>query len=696
MPTIREINLSFLHPNIAPTDLNDNSMLLTSAEIAYIKELLQTKPDGRYSKKMFVNPAVPHNPASNLGKYGIIKLQGEIYAIYKGAKHSKHIYFVAGKNFPHYKKIKLLQNLTTGAFGILKIHSLPAPSLSIEVDPGKLGEITVNRSELDKCYENIRDEFDKLKTAGLVEGHVFAHYTKRKRCDFYIVMPMVPGFPLHSYLDYNFKILPVRLISLALRILRDVRNLHANNRLHCDIKCENIMYDPVADQQKLIDFESLTEMDNTHSVLKPVSGTDIYIAPELALSMQLINNKKYYRFDEYTDAYAVGMVLKAMLHFPIYLHRALAEITLNPGEEEGQVYFLGKEKEFAQNDPDIVAVVNSLTSSTKQDRSMSDRAQPVVADAVLPAEEKEPAAGPRKFVLDEPIRIFETIYQRMLADRAKTPLKTALINVEDIAPYLHKIDFTRLREAFKQFDEIVLTTHSPDLDNKTLMWVQRRLIEEDNTHCRVPYYSKCLVVDDMAGLIDIPAHFKAKKEDVPRSFVYFDAARIVADNAEQKTVATQRREIARLQLIENDIGVVKVEEAKTVGQYLQEISHVNAKDYDSIIKKLGKERDRLHKKYKLNQLTNEDYDHDPKAALVRYRWSALTMVIKNFEYMSNKRNLSYATMSNMLNHLMHDEKFIVKPRSTLARFFHGNATCVNRIEKIAAAITAQNTKGMRR
>jgi len=144
------------------------------------------------------------------------------------------------------------------------------------------------------------------------------------------------------------------------QILAAVKFMHKQYIIHGDIKLENIMYDSVHQQVRIIDFGHSEQIDSTITCLKGMTGTNGYIAPEL-----FVEAKRGH--DPYkSDIYSLGVVLFTMLFNQMPFD-----------DNDGETYYASHKTEGERGDvvfprgkvsPKITTLLCSMLSFKPEDR----------------------------------------------------------------------------------------------------------------------------------------------------------------------------------------------------------------------------------------------------------------------------------------------------------------------------------------
>lgn len=268
---IKELNVTpYFKINIS--HIKKNGKLLSKHQIIKVKQFLQDKPDGRYSKKDFDFPLA----------YGIIKQGEQYFAIYYGESYGK----LLGKG--SYGKVKIAQNLDSGEHVALKVqeHS---------------NEPYVNEQTEQEAL--ILAEFNRLKAPLILR-------MKPNRIKYNILMNYFLGIDAFDFLELqrtNTFYKPKMWCDLVIGMLKSVQAFHEKGWFHCDIKPENFLFEPFRREVHLIDFGFALkrEAQAKTAEINVIRGTLPYIAPE--------NKRAPYEISEATEAYAMGLSISVIL-----------------------------------------------------------------------------------------------------------------------------------------------------------------------------------------------------------------------------------------------------------------------------------------------------------------------------------------------------------------------------------------------
>jgi serine/threonine-protein kinase len=136
----------------------------------------------------------------------------------------------------------------------------------------------------------------------------------------YIAMEFLKGGDLLPYTKPN-NLLPVlRVLDIVAHVADALSYAHAQNVVHRDVKPDNIMYDPVSNTVKVMDFGISRIIDDSKTKTGVVLGTPYYMSPE-----QLRGKK----IGGVSDIFSLG----------VSLYQLLAGRLPFPGDSLGDVMF---------------------------------------------------------------------------------------------------------------------------------------------------------------------------------------------------------------------------------------------------------------------------------------------------------------------------------------------------------------------
>ena len=671
---ISEERLPFLHPNVDISDLcPENHKLLSSLEIIQYQSVFAYHPDGRYRKS---DPKVR-------GKYGIIKSGKNLFAVYKGKRDDKQIFFSG------HKKVKLAQNLLTGDWYALKIISCPMPPL-LETN----GQYGINWEAIKAKYTNIHHhEVDVLNKYGkpklYAESGLMQRISTKKnprapeyslqKITYSFLMPLLPGLSLSRFLKGNYKLPTYRWLEIAMKILLEIRqNYHARGLLHRDIKINNIMYNFLNHDVTMIDLEFTRMMNARRQYRGQLSGTLLYMAPEILKQFRSAYNKAIqndYLYDEYTEAYALGITLKIIFNIPVRIVQSLENIEIeaarkqnalrqpevkaeeNKSAELPEYYQIGYPKEI-NSIPAISKLLDSLTTANHENRNLS-MSRP----------------DNQTMLFDHIIDYLKPIQTELLK---ATCFNTAIIELNEFYHFwqsalpLHK---ERFLFALQQYDEICLVTVGFQHDDYYLPLVNmQRILSHESLPYKLICYRKLLVLSDMNSISEIPAYFQQREIATPsRNFTYL-------------YLSNQPLPSACKAFIENGVNIIIADESKSNQDFLNEISagltRINNVDCAYVMRAIELECQRLGVKYNLDHYRLHEKNKlssNPSTDLVRadYRQDKLKNILDTLLRMRNV-TISYAAVTMLISIMRNDVNFYTASTS----FFSRKARCVANVDKI--------------
>jgi serine/threonine protein kinase len=205
----------------------------------------------------------------------------------------------------------------------------------------------------------------------------------------FLAIEWAAGELLEKYVKAHAPLPADEVITIVSQIAAAVQAAHAVGIVHRDLKPDNVMYDPVARQVKLLDFGIATDTDMAPEERLTRAGffvgTLMYVAPE-ALSGELVSPAA----DQYSLATIAYLMLTGCLPFtaktpremfsqllsqpPIALNEARPGLRFSAGVE--QVVMRGLSKDPRQRYPDTIAFAEAL-------RTALEHPDPVQAPGLL-------------------------------------------------------------------------------------------------------------------------------------------------------------------------------------------------------------------------------------------------------------------------------------------------------------------------
>lgn len=113
----------------------------------------------------------------------------------------------------------------------------------------------------------------------------------------FIVMEYIEGIELIRLIRKNGLSINHKII-ISNGVLSAIKEIHSKKMIHCDIKPENIIFDVIHKNAKIIDFDCL--VNNKDKEINNICGTKYYISPEL---------RELHDIDERSDIYSLGVTL---------------------------------------------------------------------------------------------------------------------------------------------------------------------------------------------------------------------------------------------------------------------------------------------------------------------------------------------------------------------------------------------------
>jgi eukaryotic-like serine/threonine-protein kinase len=160
----------------------------------------------------------------------------------------------------------------------------------------------------------------------------------------YIAMEFLKGADMLAYTRPNNLLPAPKVLNIIARVAEALGYAHEHNVVHRDIKPENIMYDPVGNTVKVMDFGISRIIDDSKTRTGMVLGTPYYMSPE-----QLRGKK----IEGPSDLFSLG----------VSLYQLLAGRLPFPGDSLGDVMFrIAKEPHvnILSIRPDLPACVSDI------------------------------------------------------------------------------------------------------------------------------------------------------------------------------------------------------------------------------------------------------------------------------------------------------------------------------------------------
>lgn len=189
-------------------------------------------------------------------------------------------------------------------YGDVAIKEFFMPSICMRGNDGAISVNAVQRKTFQQCREDFKKEAEALQQMSDNEGVVKVNETFEANGTCYYVMEHLGDTTLKDYVSTKGPLDEAEAVSLFVRITAAVGSLHAQNRLHLDIKPSNIMMPNGT--PKLIDFgQSVQFGRGGHTQRAAAACSDGYAPQEQYAGIR--------RFMPQTDIYALGAVLLFMV-----------------------------------------------------------------------------------------------------------------------------------------------------------------------------------------------------------------------------------------------------------------------------------------------------------------------------------------------------------------------------------------------
>ncbi len=271
------ISIVYVPPKIDLGDLQDNNKLLTEDQIKAIQSAQLS--DGRHKKSELSQKLKLEIP------FDVANVNGQYFAIYKGKKHRKDL------GSGTFGTVKLAQDLKTGDWVALKV---------------------IKKSSLNDEYE-VQALEDTRQKIGLYERSKHTEEGEKQQTELF--MTLAQGTRLGALGESGRDIPAIKYMDVFINLLHATQELHKAGIVHRDIKPDNIIFDIVNDEVKLIDFGLARKMEDCVYASSSYAGTKYYMAPEILPNRKLTDTKNYY--SEKTDLYALAASMGDILGYEI-------------------------------------------------------------------------------------------------------------------------------------------------------------------------------------------------------------------------------------------------------------------------------------------------------------------------------------------------------------------------------------------
>lgn len=285
-----EIALEIKVPSeVSFQDVNADGSLTTASEMKTVNDAIERikKQQKLEEKKGYLRFS-----KKDLGStYGQIQESEEkTYSVYKGSKHNKAL----GKG--GYGKVKLLQCNETKEWYTLKVPFKTAKQVeqSAKAESSQLNSVGMTQT---------KEVITRIRTGTNPQKH------SSGSANVNIIMNYIPGKNLLDYIaDKKMNLSERECFEIATGMINAIIELHKQNKIHCDIKLENFIYDFKTGKVSYIDVGSVVDLKDQPVVTKANFGgsTAGYRSPEI---------EDKFEFSIQSDIYALGKTLRDLLGF---------------------------------------------------------------------------------------------------------------------------------------------------------------------------------------------------------------------------------------------------------------------------------------------------------------------------------------------------------------------------------------------
>lgn len=256
-PIIQTLDSPYVPPKIRPGDLDARGMLLPADVVTKIKQALETGKLSIPEKQEGMR--VTANQLKALGidsEYNIVVTrQGDSFkvsAIYTGVRYGTELGSGASGT------AKLRQDQDTGEFDVLKVQA----------------------SKSEQQARALNQEAEFLRQAGSLTDITYIPQTPAKQGKYgtarAFIMPLVRGSEIGDISGLK----PIESMQMITGFLDHLDSLHKIGIVHCDISHNNVIYDPITGQTRVIDFGLAMKMKD--GVAKGVyRGSVYYVDPAM-------------------------------------------------------------------------------------------------------------------------------------------------------------------------------------------------------------------------------------------------------------------------------------------------------------------------------------------------------------------------------------------------------------------------------
>jgi calcium-dependent protein kinase len=118
----------------------------------------------------------------------------------------------------------------------------------------------------------------------------------------HLVMEMCVGQDLQCYLNKEKQLSEADAASIVQQVLRALTHLHDLEICHRDLKLDNLLFDPLSETVKMIDF-GMSKIFSNKNKMNTHLGTPYYIAPEIIMG----------KYDKRCDLWSLGVITYMLL-----------------------------------------------------------------------------------------------------------------------------------------------------------------------------------------------------------------------------------------------------------------------------------------------------------------------------------------------------------------------------------------------
>lgn len=310
-------DIPYIHPMVALEDLHPNGCLLSDEQIQQLKLILPNLHRRRSTKVEVMALLSKHVRPGTKWPYAIYKQEHEIYIVYKGVKHDKHL----GEGA--HGTVKLVQRLSDKQFFVLKLQT--------ENLADAINEFTLLRKIGETAHQNpIKHRNAKDKEDESVVHEQYSIIMKLARGRDILDVTSKEAASVGQDADGNLIIMPgmppLLRLQLVLSMLEKLDDLHRRQHIiHRDLQPRNIIVDRIGQQAYLIDYGLALEMNSPRSLRgsqRRLSGSTRNLANELrkripeavAAANFSEDQKPLFTYDESSEMNGIGITIAYFLH----------------------------------------------------------------------------------------------------------------------------------------------------------------------------------------------------------------------------------------------------------------------------------------------------------------------------------------------------------------------------------------------